>query len=84
MEILLVPLGWLLWSLCNGLIAHDQGRGFGWWAFGSLVVSPLLVWLYLVASPSPDSVARQLRTIELLESLAQDVKNESMRRRNTP
>lgn len=81
MEFLLLLAGYVLWALVNGLIAYDQGRGFGWWAFGSLVVSPLMVWLYLVASPSPDDVARQLRTIELLESLARDVKNEVMRAR---
>lgn len=57
---------YVLWAVVNGLIAYDQGRGFGWWAFGSLVVSPLLVWLYLVASPSPNSLEYQRLTVNLL------------------
>jgi len=69
MEILLLLLGYLLWSLCNGLIAYDQGRGFGWWAFGSLVVSPPIIWLYLVASPAPVVLEYQRKIINNLADI---------------
>lgn len=66
---------YVLWAVVNGVIAHMQGRQPWPVLFGSVLLSPLLIWLYLVATPAPDNVIRQLRTIELLESIAKDLKN---------
>lgn len=57
---------WVAWAVCNGLIADNQGRNLWWSLLGSLVISPLLVWLYLVASPSPNALEYQRLTVNLL------------------
>jgi hypothetical protein len=51
MELLLIPILWVVLSAVVATTADNRG-GFGWaWFIGSLLFSPLLCFLLLMASP---------------------------------
>lgn len=71
MSLLLLIIFYVLWSIINLAIAEAKGQSPAGVFFASLILSPLLIWLFLVATPSPYAVKRQKRIIELLEAAAQ-------------
>ena len=43
---------WLAWSIMNGWIAREKNRNVTGVVAASLLLSPLLVWCYLLAVPA--------------------------------
>ena len=74
MEIFLLGF-YFVWAVANGLIADNQGRNLWLSLVGSLIFSPLLVWLYLVASPSPLSLEYQRKTLNALLAIQNQLSN---------
>lgn len=65
MEIAIVA-SWVAWSITNALIAKRRGNAeLGAFA-ASVLLSPLLVYLYLLATPAP---IEEQRTQALLRAL---------------
>ena len=54
--LILVAYLWFCGSAMNGFLGSDKGYGGGACFFGSIFVSPLIVWMYLVAMPSKKPV----------------------------
>lgn len=68
---LAVIVVWVGWSVVNALIG-DEKRGSAAGPFiTSLVLSPLLVYLWLLATPNLREQKRQEQTIELLKQISQ-------------
>lgn len=63
------------WAITNCLIADNQGRNLWLSLVGSILFSPLLVWLYLVASPAPNALEYQRLTVNLLIEINNRGKN---------
>ena len=51
---------WLTWSLTNAIIAEEKGRSFGRNLVFSLVFSPFLGYLYILAIPFKHKESDQL------------------------
>jgi hypothetical protein len=47
-----VILGWIVWTVVNGMIANEKGRSVGGVVAASLFLSPLTAYLYLLAVPA--------------------------------
>jgi hypothetical protein len=53
MGFILIPI-WIGWTVVNGMVADKKGYSVGWCMAGSLVFSPFLVYLYLLAIPKQE------------------------------
>ena len=42
---------WIIWSITNAIIAKEKGRSFGRNLLLSLIVSPFIGYLYILAVP---------------------------------
>lgn len=66
MELIAVLLFWIVGAVFNGLVA-ERRRNSVWGAFLlSLLVSPLLVYLYMLATPAPSDELRQQALLRAL------------------
>lgn len=70
MEILVLVVIWIPLAFAVGTIAEERGRSLWWWFVIALIASPILSYLYLVATPAPVEVARQRRIVQVLEFIA--------------
>jgi len=60
-------IGWILFSAVVGVSAKTRGRGGGNWFLLSLLISPLLAGLFLLASPRKNTFT-DITTLALIEA----------------
>jgi len=48
---------WIFMSVVNGVIADAKGRNTAVMFFGSLLICPLVIWMYLIAMPAQPKAA---------------------------
>jgi hypothetical protein len=60
-------IGWILFSAVVGVGAKTSGRGGGNWFLLSLLISPLLAGLFLLASPRKNTFT-DIATLAMIEA----------------
>ena len=63
--------GWIVWSILNGVIAEEKGKNFTGVFLLSLILSPILVYLYVLAVPA------QFKNFKVCPRCAEDVRIEA-------